>query len=50
MYGSGCGQRLDDFHDRLHLHATPFGDARPGLDAEVLADLVVVWQRLQVVE
>jgi hypothetical protein len=44
------GLRFDDVHDGLHRHPAPFGDARPGLDAEVLGDLLVVGQRLQLVE
>jgi hypothetical protein len=34
-------------HDGLHRDAAPFGDSRPPLDAEVLGDLLVVWECAQ---
>ena len=46
----GLGLRADQVEDRLHRHATPLGDARPALNAEVLRDLLMIRQRTQLRE
>src|SRR5690625_1599680 len=46
----GLRQRFDDVHDGLHRHPAPFGHPRPGLNAEVLGDLIVVGQLFELVQ
>ena len=47
---AGLFGRAHQVEDVAHRHAAPLGDTGPALDAEVLRDLLVVWQRPQLLE